>query len=147
MIHHPLSPGVVRPQISSSLRLLVICFVCPACSSYITICLFKKKKTISSIGSLDKCHTSVSNALVSFVFSQTRFTTMTLGIPTAVNMYFFFGSFIVYVYFALFLKALLSMPIWVLRVVDISVNVPYNAMLALEAYMEKTQYQRRSNNI
>ena len=59
MIHQSLSPDGVRAQISSSLRLLVICLVRPACSSYITICLFKKKKLISFIYSLDKCHTSV----------------------------------------------------------------------------------------
>ena len=35
------------------------------CSSYITVCLFFQK-LISFIGSLDKCHTSVFDALVSY---------------------------------------------------------------------------------
>ena len=50
MIHQPLSPDGVRP----------------AYSSYITVCLFFVKELISFMPPppLDKCHTSVFNALI-----------------------------------------------------------------------------------
>ena len=60
MIHQPLSPDGVDPKISSSLRLLVLCLVCPD----LYYCLFIFKEPISFIGSLDKFHTSVFNALL-----------------------------------------------------------------------------------
>ena len=57
IIHQPLSPDGVHPQISSSLRLLVFALFVRACSSY---CLFIfSKELISFNGSLDKCRTSV----------------------------------------------------------------------------------------
>ena len=58
-----LSPDGVHPQISSSLRLLVLCLVRPN-SFVIYYCLFIfSKEPISFIGSLDKCHTSLFNVL------------------------------------------------------------------------------------
>ena len=60
MIHQPLSPDGVHPQINSSLRLLGLCLVRP------DLLLFGDflKKLISFIGSLNKCHTSVFNTLI-----------------------------------------------------------------------------------
>ena len=56
MMHQPFSPDGVHPQISSSLRLIVLA---------IYYCLFIfSKKLISFIDSLDKCHTSIFNALI-----------------------------------------------------------------------------------
>ena len=64
MIHQPLSTGRVHPQISSSLTLLVYCLVRPDLF-VIYYCLFIfVKELVSFIGSLDKCHTSVFNALI-----------------------------------------------------------------------------------
>ena len=65
MIHQPLSPDRVHPQISSSLRLLVLRLVRP--DLFVRYyCLFIQvfKELISYIFSLDKCHTSVFNALI-----------------------------------------------------------------------------------
>ena len=65
MIHQPLSPGV-HPQISSSLRYLVLCLVRPDLF-VMNYCLFINfKELISFICSLDKCHTSVFNALIKY---------------------------------------------------------------------------------
>ena len=58
MIHQPLSPDGVHPQIRSSLRLLVLCLVGPEC-------LFISQRT--RFGYLDKCHTCVFNALITVV--------------------------------------------------------------------------------
>ena len=64
MIHKPLSPDIVHPQISASLRLFLSFFLFVwTWSSYITVELFFKER-ISIIGSIDKCHTSVFNALI-----------------------------------------------------------------------------------
>ena len=64
MIHQPLSPDGVHPQIISSLRLLVLCLFRPEWF-VINYCLFIFfKELVSFIGSLDKCHTSVFNALI-----------------------------------------------------------------------------------
>ena len=71
IIHQPLSSDEVHPQICSSLRLLVLCLVRPDLS-VIYYCLFIyyyfffPEKLISFIGSLDKCHSSVFNALITF---------------------------------------------------------------------------------
>ena len=62
MIHQPLLPDGVHPQISSFQRLLVLCLVRLALSSHITACLFFQR--LQFIGSLDKYHTSVFNALI-----------------------------------------------------------------------------------
>ena len=65
MIHQPLSPVGVHLQISSSLRLLVLCLVRSDLFVVLLLSVYLKKKTlISFIGSLDKCHTSVFNALI-----------------------------------------------------------------------------------
>ena len=64
MIHQPLSHDGVHPQISSSLKLLVLCFV-RSDLFVINFCLYIFfKELISFIGSLDKCHTSIFNALI-----------------------------------------------------------------------------------
>ena len=69
MIHQPLSPSGVHPQISSCLRLLFLCLVLKDLF-VIHYYLFifqkekKRKKLSSFIGSHDKCHTSVFNALI-----------------------------------------------------------------------------------
>ena len=66
MIRHPLSPEGVHPQISSSMRLLILCLV-RLHLFVIFYCLFIFSKNISFIGSLDKCHTSVFKALIFFI--------------------------------------------------------------------------------
>ena len=63
-----LSPERVHLHISLSLRWLVLCLTRTA-FFVIYYCLFIFfKELISSIGSLDKCHTSVFNALIIFQF-------------------------------------------------------------------------------
>ena len=57
-----LSPHWVCPEMNSSLRLLVLCLFRPDLF-VIHYCLFFKE-LIPFIGSLDKCHTSVLNALI-----------------------------------------------------------------------------------
>ena len=80
----PLSPNVVHPQISSSLRLLVLCLVRPDLF-VIYYCLFICfKELISFIGSLDKCHISVFHALVSSVTLVTS--------PIHLSMAYLLGS-------------------------------------------------------
>ena len=59
MIHQPMSLDGVHPQISSSLGLLVLCLV-----RHILPFVYFSKELISFIGSIDKCHTSVFNALI-----------------------------------------------------------------------------------
>ena len=64
MIHQLLSPYRIHPKISLSLRLLVLCLVCPDLF-VIFYCLFLFfKELISFMGSLDKSHTSILNALI-----------------------------------------------------------------------------------
>ena len=64
MIHKPMSTDGVHPQISSSLRLLVLCLVRPDLFViYYRLFIFFKEP-IFFIGSLDKCYTSVFNALI-----------------------------------------------------------------------------------
>ena len=63
MIHQPLSPNGVHPKITS------LEIVCPlSCSSalnrHILLFVYFSQKRISFIDSLDKCHTSVFNALI-----------------------------------------------------------------------------------
>ena len=65
MIYQPLSPDGIHPQVTLSLRLLVVCFVRPdlfVIYYYLFILLFIE--LISFIGSLDKCHSSVFKALI-----------------------------------------------------------------------------------
>ena len=87
MMHQPLSPDRVHPQNSSFLRLLVICLVRPD-MFVIYYCLFIFfKGLISFIGSLDKCHTSVFNALIlpvfrTIVFSYHRLLFQTIIVET-----------------------------------------------------------------
>ena len=63
MIHQPLSLDGVHPQISSSLRLLVHCLVRQD-FFFILLVVYFFKRTHFFIGSLDKCHTSIFNALI-----------------------------------------------------------------------------------
>ena len=77
MIHHPLSPDGVHPQISSSLRLLVRCLV-RLDLFVINYCLFIFfKELISFIGFLDKCHTGVFNVLIRLLKLIYRYTDWT----------------------------------------------------------------------
>ena len=72
MIHQPLLTDAVHPQIRSSLRLSVPCLVRPDLF-VIYYCLFIfSKNSFSFIGSLDKCHTSVFNALILVWFTSNR---------------------------------------------------------------------------
>ena len=66
MIHRPLSPDGVHPQIGSCLKLLVICLVRPDMFvvNYCLLFIYFFKELIYFIGFLDKCHTSVFNALI-----------------------------------------------------------------------------------
>ena len=64
MIHQPLAPDGVHPQISSSLRLLVLCLVRPDLFVIYYCFFYFFEELISFIGSLDKWHTSVFNALI-----------------------------------------------------------------------------------
>ena len=52
MIHQPSSSDGVPPQISLSPRLLVLCPVHLACSSYISVCLFFQKNSFLSLAPL-----------------------------------------------------------------------------------------------
>ena len=64
MIHQPLSPDAVHPQISSSLRVLIDCLVRPDLF-VINYCFFYFfKEPISFNTSLDKYQTIVFNALI-----------------------------------------------------------------------------------
>ena len=62
MIHQPLSPDGVHPQVSSSLRLLVFCLVRPDLL-VINYCLFFQ---ITDFFHWLPCHSSVFNALILF---------------------------------------------------------------------------------
>ena len=75
MIHQSLSPHGVHPQISSSLRLLDLCLV-RSDLFVIYYCLFILLRTHSFIDPLDKCHTSVFNALI-FCFCLGRLRPLT----------------------------------------------------------------------
>ena len=68
MIHQPLLPDGVHPQISSSLGLLVLCLV-----RHILLFVYFFKELISFISSLDKCHTSVFNALIRYTVNTLVF--------------------------------------------------------------------------
>ena len=65
MIHQPLSPDGVHPQISSTLRFLVLCLVRPDLF-VINYCLFifSKNSFLSLAPLIDKCHTSIFNGLI-----------------------------------------------------------------------------------
>ena len=64
MIHQPLSPDRVHPQISSFLTLLVLCLIRPDLFViYYNLFIFLKE-LISFIGSLDKCHSSIFKASI-----------------------------------------------------------------------------------
>ena len=73
MILQPLSPDGVHPQISSSMRLLVLCHI-RSNLFVIYYCLFVcfVKEFISFIGSLEKCHTSVFNTLIFLMFLSSQ---------------------------------------------------------------------------
>ena len=64
MIHQPLSTDGVHPQISSSLRLLVFLARSSGLVRHVLLFVYFFKELISLIGSRDKCHTSVFNALI-----------------------------------------------------------------------------------
>ena len=65
MINQPSSPDGVHPQISSSLRSLVLFLVRP--DLFVIYYGFFPKELISFIGSLGKCHVSVFNALIVYL--------------------------------------------------------------------------------
>ena len=67
MIHQPLSPDRVHPQVSSSLRLLTHYLVC-----HTLLFIYYFKELISFIDSLDKCHTSIFNTLISTIVMREK---------------------------------------------------------------------------
>ena len=64
MMHKPLLPGGVHPQISLSMILLFLCLVRPDLFVIHYFFVYFFKGLISFLGFLDKCYTSVFNALI-----------------------------------------------------------------------------------
>ena len=83
VIHGGQFTGGVHSQISSSLRLSVICLFLPHLLVIHYWLFLFSKELISFIGTLDKCHTSVFNALINCViwdiFIVRRKTTLTIS--------------------------------------------------------------------
>ena len=64
MIHQPLSPDGVHRQICLSLRLFVLWFCSSGLVRHILLFVYFFKELISFTDALDKCYTSVLNALI-----------------------------------------------------------------------------------